>query len=79
LDLGEALWLSHWQLGGTQQQQQQQQGATAGSSAAAPWARHISAASLSSLDELWSEGYFDQQLTSRLGFREFGTSIGLQV
>jgi hypothetical protein len=83
LDLGEALWLSHWQLSDAhhhqQQPQQQQQGAAAGLSAGAPWARHVSAVSLSSLDKLWSEGYFDQPLTWRLGFREFGTSIGLQV
>lgn len=71
LDLGEALWLSHWQLGPQQQQQQQQSGAR--------WAQHVSAESLSSLDELWTEGYFDQPMQWRLGFREFGTSIGLQV
>jgi hypothetical protein len=74
LDLGEALWLSHWQLG---QQQQQQQPPQALHGAA--WAQHISKVSLSSLDRLWSDGYFDEPLQWRLGFREFGTSIGLQV
>lgn len=66
--------MSHWQLGQQQQQQgplQQQQGAA--------WARHISQVSLSSLEGLWAEGYFEQPLQRRLGFREFGTSIGLQV
>lgn len=109
LDLGEALWLSHWQLPltkqsdqlATQQSQQQPQqhsgpqptvstpleaaasahadegaAATQGSSA---WARHVAAVSLSNLEQLWTEGYFDQPLRWRLGFREFGTSIGLQV
>jgi hypothetical protein len=31
------------------------------------------------LDGLWKEGYFDGPLHWRLAFREFGTSIGLQV
>jgi hypothetical protein len=35
--------------------------------------------SLLSLDRLWSDGHFDEPLLWRLGFREFGTSIGLQV
>eukprot|EP00878_Enallax_costatus_P018298 GHUV01019256.1.p1 GENE.GHUV01019256.1~~GHUV01019256.1.p1 ORF type:complete len:356 (+),score=110.57 GHUV01019256.1:134-1069(+) len=62
LDLGEALWLSHWH---------RDQGA---------WARHISDASLGYLSDLWDEqGYFDQPFRYRLAFREFGTSMGLQV
>jgi hypothetical protein len=45
----------------------------------AAWAQHISKVSLSSLDRLWSVGYFDEPLQWRLGFRYFGTSIGLQA
>lgn len=74
LDLGEALWLSHWQLG-TAQSAAEAPGHPTGS----PWANHVSGVSLASLEELWTEGYFQQPLRWRLGFREFGTSIGLQV
>jgi hypothetical protein len=69
LDLGEALWLSHWQLASS----------TSSSSSSAPWAAHVAEVSLASLDRLWGEGYFDAPLKWRLAFREFGTSIGLQV
>jgi hypothetical protein len=68
LDLGEALWLSHWQLGTVQP-----------AAGGAAWARHLYAVSTANLGELWSSGYFDQPLRWRLGFREFGTSIGLQA
>jgi len=74
LDLGEALWLSHWQLG-TAQSAPEGLEHPAGSA----WAHHMSGVSLASLEELWTEGYFQQPLRWRLGFREFGTSIGLQV
>jgi hypothetical protein len=59
------------------QEQQQQQPTQAQHGAA--WAQHISKVSLSSLNRLWSDGYFDEPLQWRLGFREFGTSSGLQV
>ena len=42
----------------------------------AAWTQHISKVPLSTLDRLWSEGYFDEPLQWRLGLREFGTSIG---
>jgi hypothetical protein len=70
LDLGEALWLSHWQLGSS---------SSSSSSSGAPWDAHVAQVSLRSLDRLWAEGYFEAPFKYRLAFREFGTSIGLQA
>lgn len=60
LDLGEALWLSHWALD-------------------QPWAREIAKRSAAGLHELWEEGYFKEPPGFRLAFREFGTTLGVQV
>ena len=61
LDLGEALWLSHWAL--------DQQ----------PWAKEVAERSAAGLGELWDEGYFKAPPGFRLAFREFGTTLGVQV
>ncbi len=60
LDLGEALWISHWYHDEI-------------------WSHHISKESLSSINELWTHGYFRSRSYYRLAFREFGTTIGVQV
>ena len=61
LDLGEALWLAHWGLGGDAPGQHQQQ-------AHAPWARVVSRTSLAALGELWDAGYFTAPRFARLAF-----------
>ncbi|KAL4457319.1 hypothetical protein ABPG75_012184 [Micractinium tetrahymenae] len=61
LDLGEALWLSHWGLPGQ------------------PWAQLVTERSLDALEDLWSRGYFRAPEHFRLAFREFGTTLGVQV
>lgn len=62
LDLGEALWLTHWALPG------------------APWAQAVASHSVNALEELWQEGYFSPtEEWGRLAFREFGTTLGVQV
>eukprot|EP01121_Diplochlamys_sp_Union-15-3_P010204 TRINITY_DN2845_c0_g3_i2.p1 TRINITY_DN2845_c0_g3~~TRINITY_DN2845_c0_g3_i2.p1 ORF type:complete len:349 (+),score=50.49 TRINITY_DN2845_c0_g3_i2:112-1158(+) len=60
LDLGEALWISHWYP-------------------EEDWSKFISSRSLKSLEGLWSMGYFNAHPKYRLAFREFGTTIGVQV
>jgi len=44
-----------------------------------PWSHHISKESLHSINELWDQGYFKSHSYYRLAFREFGTTIGVQV
>eukprot|EP00026_Physarum_polycephalum_P010131 Phypoly_transcript_10282.p1 GENE.Phypoly_transcript_10282~~Phypoly_transcript_10282.p1 ORF type:complete len:345 (+),score=44.84 Phypoly_transcript_10282:199-1233(+) len=60
LDLGEALWITHFYP-------------------EEEWAKHVSAVSLASLEILHSRGYFLMPENRRLAFREFGTTIGVQV
>ena len=60
LDLGEALWITHWYPDET-------------------WAKVVTTKSLQALEELWQNGYFKESLNRRLAFREFGTTIGVQV
>ncbi|CAF0754168.1 unnamed protein product [Didymodactylos carnosus] len=61
LDLGEALWITHWYP-------------------EEEWAKAITAESLKSLERLYQQGYFDEKKAGyRLAFREFGTTIGVQV
>lgn len=60
LDLGEALWITHWYP-------------------EEPWAKHISEVSTRALELLWSGGYFLAPTYYRLAFREFGTTIGVQL
>jgi hypothetical protein len=43
------------------------------------WSKYVSAQSLKSLDALYAQGYFLMPDTRRLAFREFGTTIGVQV
>ncbi|KAL4419587.1 hypothetical protein ABPG77_004836 [Micractinium sp. CCAP 211/92] len=61
LDLGEALWLSHWALPDQ------------------PWAQAVTQRSLDALEGLWAGGYFRAPERYRLAFREFGTTLGVQV
>jgi hypothetical protein len=77
LDLGEALWLAHWQLNSSSSSSNSS--SSSSSSSSTPWAEHVAAVSLRSLDGMWEDGYFDDPLKWRLAFREFGTSIGLQA
>ena len=60
LDLGEALWITHWYPDES-------------------WAQAITSKSLQALEELWQRGEFRDSLDQRLAFREFGTTIGVQV
>jgi len=64
LDLGEALWLTHF-------------------FPEEEWSKRISSKSLTSLETLWSNGEFQDKRAFRLGmrlaFREFGTTLGVQV
>jgi hypothetical protein len=60
LDLGEALWITHWYPD-------------------EEWSQLISQRSITSLDYLYRRGYFDMPVKYRLAFREFGTTIGVQV
>jgi hypothetical protein len=43
------------------------------------WAESVSKSSIRSLDELYQSGEFDIPIKYRLAFREFGTTIGVQV
>lgn len=43
------------------------------------WSKKVSSVSLLSLEYLWKEGYFSMPTSMRLAFREFGTTIGVQV
>lgn len=43
------------------------------------WSRHVEAQALSSLDSMWSLGFFNKSRFQRLAFREFGATLGLQV
>ncbi|KIZ06910.1 hypothetical protein MNEG_1036 [Monoraphidium neglectum] len=40
---------------------------------------HVAARALEGLEGLWGEGYFSQPLSRRLGFRELGATLGVQV
>lgn len=60
LDLGEALWITHWYPN-------------------EEWAKTVTSKSLEALEDLWQRGEFRESLNQRLAFREFGTSIGVQV
>jgi hypothetical protein len=60
LDLGEALWITHFYPN-------------------EDWSKHVSEVSLNSLELLFNRGYFRMPESRRLGFREFGTTIGTQV
>jgi len=64
LDLGEALWLSSWALKFPQNHE---------------WASHVQRISQSCLEQLFTNGYFDESERYRLAFREMGTTIGIQV
>jgi len=60
LDLGEALWLSHWYPN-------------------EQWSLEVAKKSTLCLEVLWESGYFFKRSNHRLAFREFGTTIGVQV
>lgn len=60
LDLGEALWITHWFPNET-------------------WAEYMTLKSVEALEKLWREGDFRDSLNHRLAFREFGTTIGVQL
>lgn len=60
LDLGEALWITHFYP--TEE-----------------WSKHVSNVSLNSLEHLYTRKYFNMPESRRLAFREFGTTIGVQV
>jgi len=60
LDLGEALWLSHFYLD-------------------AEWAQTVAKRSAEMLEYLWKAGEFEENERYRLAFREFGTTLGVQV
>ncbi|KAH7623742.1 hypothetical protein NADE_008560 [Nannochloris sp. 'desiccata'] len=89
LDLGEALWLTHWAL--ASDSSPSKSGVTMPSSTGAgeaaqgekvkeeAWARFIATQSIQSLDKLWRDGYFSEPAGYRLAFREFGTTLGVQV
>lgn len=51
----------------------------AGVSGGEPWAHSVRSVALESLDEVWGRGYFSGRMARRLAFREFGTTLGLQV
>jgi len=60
LDLGEALWISHFYP-------------------EEMWADTLTSRSLQGLEQLWKAGQFKLPERYRLAFREFGTTIGVQV
>jgi hypothetical protein len=60
LDLGEALWISHFYPN-------------------EEWSQRVSSTSINSLEQLYKGGEFDAPTRYRLAFREFGTTIGVQV
>jgi hypothetical protein len=61
LDLGEALWISHFFPD-------------------EPWAKTVAWSAITSLESLYTMGYFrPQNQHYRLAFREFGTTLGVQV
>jgi len=43
------------------------------------WSRHVAEVSLTSLEHLYGKKYFSMPESRRLAFREFGTTIGVQV
>src|SRR5690606_32148617 len=43
------------------------------------WAKHVSQTALNAIEELWDTGYFRMSRNYRLAFREFGTTIGVQM
>jgi hypothetical protein len=88
LDLGEALWLAHWQLkgpgayrdmwGASEPSAPAPAGAEeAGAPPAAAWAGYVAEAALEGLEALWRGGLFEAPGRYRLAFREFGTTLGL--
>lgn len=48
-------------------------------SAEEPWAQLVQRRSLTALEALWAAGEFAELRRRRLAFREFGTTIGVQV
>jgi hypothetical protein len=91
LDLGEALWLAHWELdedvvGGEGGEEEEEEERRVGylpvaeeSSPSSDWAKIVSIRSAMALDGLWDAGYFHASFNERLAFREFGATLGLQV
>ena len=73
LDLGEALWLAHWGWDGGDD----------GDDVAHPqdvaWSKCIAKQSLKTLKMLWENSYFEASSGYRLAFREFGTTLGVQM
>ena len=71
LDLGEALWLTHWMVDDT---------TTETTTTTEPtWAARVRSSAVSSLEQLWKNGAFSLPTGYRLAFREFGTTLGVQV
>jgi hypothetical protein len=94
LDLGEALWLAHWELdddvlgggggGGEEEEEEEERRVgllpvTEESPLSSHWAKIVSIRSAMALDGLWDAGYFHASFNERLAFREFGATLGLQV
>jgi hypothetical protein len=91
LDLGEALWLTHWALdsGNSKEEEEPWARFVATQSIQSlsrnskeeeePWARFVATQSIHQLNKLWKNGYFSEPAGYRLAFREFGTSLGVQV
>jgi hypothetical protein len=94
LDLGEALWLTHWALSSDSSLSKSDSGEKKPSTEAVPaaakgekmkkeeeeaWARFVATQSIHNLDKLWKDGYFSEPAGYRLAFREFGTTLGVQV
>jgi len=93
LDLGESLWLSHW-FGGMDSRVVaaaapaggggDDEGGDAGGGGdeeadlgrVSDW---VAARALEGLEELWAGGHFAQPRRRRLGFRELGATLGVQV
>lgn len=69
LDLGEALWICHWFVDEESRE----------SLGKEDWAVRVSKVSLQALERLYAAGYFTQPSEYRLAFREFGTTLGVQV
>jgi len=90
LDLGEALWLTHWALSSDFEVSRSGEvtpstGAVTAAAAKGEkmkeeaWARFVATQSIQRLDKLWKDGYFSEPAGYRLAFREFGTTLGVQV
>eukprot|EP00250_Pteridium_aquilinum_P013006 c21074_g1_i1 orf=99-1172(+) len=69
LDLGEALWICHWFVEDSEESLGKEE-----------WAVKVSNVSLQALERLYAAGSFTTKPSPyRLAFREFGTSLGVQV